>query len=77
MKKRIHQIELFLKYPQEVQQEWFRRLIDSAKNTEWGLRYDYKSIRTPGDFKNRVPVQNYDSLKPQIDRLMKIGRAHV
>lgn len=71
MKKRIHQIELFLKYPDEVQNEWFKRLIETAKYTEWGIRYDYKSIRTVRDFKERVPVQNYDSLKPYIDRLMK------
>lgn len=71
MKKRIHQIELFLKYPQEVQQEWFRRLIDTAKNTEWGTKYDFRSIRNVAEFKNRIPIQNYDSLKPDIDRLMK------
>ena len=46
MKKRIHQIELFMKYPMEVQEDWFSRLIDSAKNTEWGIKYDYKSIHS-------------------------------
>ncbi len=71
MKKRIHQIELFIKYPHEVQQDWFLRLVDNAKNTEWGLTFDYKSIRKIEDFKNRVPVQNYESTKPFIDRLMK------
>jgi hypothetical protein len=71
MKKRIHQIELFLKYPDEVQNEWFKRLIESARYTEWGNQHDFKSIRSLSDFKNRVPVQNYDSLKPYIDRLMK------
>lgn len=71
MKKRIHQIELFIKYPLEVQQDWFSRLIDSAKNTEWGVRYDFKSIRTVDEFKSRVPIQNYDSLKPDIERLMR------
>ncbi|MBP6334299.1 MAG: GH3 auxin-responsive promoter family protein [Bacteroidia bacterium] len=70
MKKRIHQIELFMKYPHEVQQDWFHRLVDVAKTTEWGLKYDYKSIRKLEDFKNRVPVQNYESTKPYIDRLM-------
>ena len=70
MKKRMHQIDLFLKYPIEVQQEWFRRLVDSAKHTEWGQRFDYRSIRTLEDFKSRVPVQNYDSLQPYIQRLM-------
>ncbi|MFM9051081.1 MAG: GH3 auxin-responsive promoter family protein, partial [Bacteroidota bacterium] len=71
MKKRNHQIELFLKYPDEVQQEWFRRLVDTARYTEWGEKYDFKSIHSINDFKERVPVQNYDSLKPFVDRLMR------
>ncbi len=71
MKQRIHQIELFMKYPHEVQQDWFNKLIESARNTEWGLSFDYKSIRTISDFKNRVPVQNYETLNPFIQRLMK------
>lgn len=36
MKKRIHQIELFMKYPHDVQEEWFQSLISSAEATEWG-----------------------------------------
>jgi len=44
MKKRIHQIELFMKYPNEVQEEWFEQLITAAENTEWGRKYGYKSI---------------------------------
>ncbi|MEY4594049.1 MAG: hypothetical protein RIQ47_459 [Bacteroidota bacterium] len=68
MKKRIHQIELFLKYPEEVQQEWLKRLVDTAKYTEFGQQYDFKSIRNSQDFKARVPIHNYDSLKPYIDR---------
>ncbi len=70
MKKRMHQIELFIKYPLDVQQDWFMRLIDFAKFTEWGSRYEFKSIRSIEEFKSRVPIQNYDSLKPDIDRLM-------
>ena len=71
MKKRIHQIELFLKYPEEVQQEWMKRLVDTARNTEWGQQYDFKSIRSHADFKERVPIHNYDSLKPYIDRTLR------
>ena len=36
MKKRVHQIELFMKYPHDVQEEWFHKLISSAEHTEWG-----------------------------------------
>ena len=71
MKKRMHQIELFIKYPMEVQQDLFFRLVDTAKNTEWGIKYDYKSIRSINEFKSRLPIQNYETLKPEIDRLMK------
>ena len=67
----MHQIELFIKYPHEVQQDLCMRLIDSARFTEWGMKYDFQSIQSIDDFKNRVPIQNYDSLKPFIDRLMK------
>ncbi|MBP3942328.1 GH3 auxin-responsive promoter family protein [Sphingobacteriaceae bacterium WQ 2009] len=71
MKKRIHQIELFMKYPHEVQEEWFQSLIATAEATEWGKKYDYNSILTPQEFKDRVPIQDYDSIKGYIDRMIK------
>jgi len=70
MKKRIHQIELFMKYPYEVQNEWLKKLIYSAKDTEWGVKHEYKSINKLEQFKERVPLNDYNSLKPYIDRLM-------
>jgi len=69
MKQRVHQIELFMKYPHEVQMDWFSNLISQAKNTEWGSTYDYKSITTQEEYKNRVPLNDYDSIKPFIERL--------
>ncbi|NGM60516.1 GH3 auxin-responsive promoter family protein [Sphingobacterium sp. SGG-5] len=71
MKKRIHQIELFMKYPHDVQEEWFQNLISSAEATEWGKKYDYKSIFTLADYKNRVPISDYDDIKGYIDRMIK------
>ena len=71
MKKRIHQIELFMKYPFDVQNEWLHKLTHSAKDTEWGKKHDYKNILTVEQFKSNVPVQDYDSLKPFIDRVRR------
>jgi hypothetical protein len=70
MKKRVHQIELFIKYPYEVQNDWLMRLVTSAKDTEWGRQYDYASIQSLKTFKERVPVTNYDTFKEQIERMM-------
>lgn len=71
MKKRIHQMELYRKFPMDVQQEVFQNLIEEAKFTEWGKKFEYKSIRSIKDFQDRVPIQNYDTLKPFINRIME------
>ena len=44
LKKRKHQMELFIKYPIDVQQELLLRLVDFARNTEIGKQYDFTSI---------------------------------
>jgi len=71
MQKRMHQIELFIKYPNDVQEECLRKLISSAKDTEWGKLYDFKNIQNYAQFKLNVPVQDYETLKPFIDRIRK------
>lgn len=68
MKKRMHQIELFMKYPHDVQHECLRKLLSSAKDTEWGKLHDYKNIQNAAHFRDTVPLQDYDSLKPFIER---------
>ena len=42
LKKRIHQMELFMKYPNEVQNELLHELIKTASKTEIGKLYDFK-----------------------------------
>lgn len=71
MKKRISQIELFMQYPYEVQEAWLSNLLNMARDTEWGKKYDYRSIESTEEFKKRVPLQNYDTLKPYIERMMQ------
>jgi hypothetical protein len=70
IKKRVHQMELFMKYPRDVQQEWFERLISSAQHTEWGKKYNYAEIESIADFKAAVPISEYDDLKPYINRII-------
>ena len=68
MKKRMHQIELFIKYPIEVQQEWLYSLLYDSAETEYGRKYNFSEIKNYKVFKERVPLSDYDSLKPYIDR---------
>ena len=71
LKKRFHQIELFLKYPNEVQNELLLSLIDIAKDTEIGKQYDFKSIKNYKTFAERVPVKNYEGWHDVIERSRK------
>ena len=71
LKKRFHQIELFLKYPHEVQHELLQDLIYIAKDTEIGRRYDFASIKNYQSFAERVPVTSYEDNQANIERARK------
>ena len=71
LKKRFHQIDLFLKYPIDVQNELLEHLLHTAKNTEIGKQYDFASISTYREFAERVPVTSYEDNHLQIDRARK------
>ena len=71
MKKRIHQIDLFRKYPFEVQQELFDKMIANSVLTEWGVKHNYSKIKTYEEFKKNVPLQEYPDIEPYVNRLME------
>ncbi|SDI58400.1 GH3 auxin-responsive promoter family protein [Winogradskyella thalassocola] len=68
LKKRFHQIELFLKYPNEVQNELLFSLLKLAKDTEVGRQYDFDSIKSYREFNERIPIVNYEEFQPLIER---------
>ncbi len=69
--KRLSQIDFFKTNPIDVQKETFLYLLAQAKDTEWGKKYDFKSIKTFHDFKERLPILSYEDIEPYIDRLRK------
>ena len=69
--KRLYQIDLFKKFPFDAQREVLFNLLARAKNTEFGEKYDFKSIKSIEEFQERVPVHCYETMKPFVDRLMK------
>ena len=71
LKKRIHQIDLFLKYPIDVQEELLKGLINKAKHTEIGNQYDFNSIKTYADFAERIPVTTYEDNESNYERARK------
>ncbi len=68
LKKRFHQIELFLKYPNEVQNELLFQLLSKAKDTEFGKTYAFESINSYKTFAERIPISTYEDYQDVIER---------
>ena len=68
LKKRIHQIELFEKYPLDVQNEELKKLIQISKNTEFGKQYEFSSIDSYETFNERIPSFTYEEFFPIINK---------
>jgi len=56
--------------PIETQQTIFKDLIKLAKNTQFGKDHNFTKINNYNDFKNSVPVRDYEALKPYINQII-------
>ena len=58
------------------QQDIFKSLIKSAKDTVFGKDHGFESVQTYDDFKKQVPIRDYEQVKPYIEKI-KEGRQNV
>lgn len=63
-------IQKWAKNPVETQQKVFEKLISEAKNTAFGKDHDFKNIKSFEDFAAKVPIRDYEELKPYVDRVV-------
>src|SRR5574344_2742019 len=65
---RLKAIDLYNTNAGDIQDRVMKHLLHYAENTEWGKKYDFKTIRSYQDFKDRLPIQTYDDIKPYVER---------
>ncbi len=56
--------------PEKTQQKVMLNLIADAKNTAFGKDHNFKKIKTYQDFKNNIPIRDYEALKPYVKRVV-------
>ena len=61
-KKRIEEVQRAIDNPVDTQQTVFKDLIEHGAYTEFGKAYGFKSIKNFDDFRNRVPIHDYEDL---------------
>jgi len=57
--------------PQRYQEELLRRYISTNADSAFGREHGFGDIRTCDQYQKRVPIRDYDALKPWIDRLVR------
>jgi hypothetical protein len=67
---RYKKIDFFCENPETQQEMVLKDLIRSSKKTEWGIHYDYKHILNPTQFSVKVPLNDYETMKGWIERMM-------
>src|ERR1700688_4432046 len=67
---RIWQIEQWTQNPVAIQREVLQHLVTSAQYTEIGRKYDFSKLFSIREFKQSVPIHEYDDIKPYIRRIM-------
>jgi hypothetical protein len=69
--KSIHKkVQSWATKPVETQEKVFRDLITQAKHTQFGKDHDFAQIKTFQDFAAKVPIRDYEQLRPYVDRVV-------
>ncbi|UBM60086.1 GH3 auxin-responsive promoter family protein [Marinilongibacter aquaticus] len=71
IKRRVERIDEFKINPHDTQLLEFKSLIYKARKTDYGKRFGFGDIESVSDFQAQVPIVNYESLYPEIERVLK------
>ncbi|MEO8109411.1 MAG: GH3 auxin-responsive promoter family protein [Ginsengibacter sp.] len=67
---RLWGVQNWIDNPVSAQRDVLQHLVTQAQYTEFGRRYKFSKLFTIKDFKNEVPIHEYDDIKPYILRMM-------
>ena len=69
--KRLTQIDYFKANPIKVQRETLQALLSKATGTEYGQKYNFNTILTAEQYRERLPVVHYEDIRELIVRTME------
>ena len=67
---RLWRIKNWTDYPVTAQREVLQSLIAEAQYTDFGKKHGFSSLFSVKEFKERVPIQEYETLRLYIQRMM-------
>ena len=73
LKKRINHINRISENPIETQKKTLKYLINTSKNTEFGIEHSFNRISNYETFINYIPIRDYEELFKYIKRIREGG----
>lgn len=70
-KKHVQKAEEFKKNAEKNQEKLLLSLVETARKTLFGRTYDFENITSVKSFQEKVPVADYEDLKPYIEKVKK------
>jgi hypothetical protein len=68
-----HPLDQAAQRPSDTQRRVLAGIVSANRDTDFGLAHGFGSIRTPADYARQVPVQQYELLRPYVERQRKSG----
>ncbi|OBQ54922.1 GH3 auxin-responsive promoter family protein [Tamlana sp. s12] len=65
-----NKVQKWANNPVKTQEKVFQDLIAEATSTAFGRDHDFVSINSHADFVKRIPIRDYEALKPYVDRVV-------
>ncbi len=75
-KKHVQKAEDYKKNAEKNQEDLLISLVNTAQKTLFGREHDFENIHSVKEFQDRVPVADYEDLKPYIERVKK-GQSNI
>ena len=65
-----HKTNAWLAKPHKTQERVFKKLIRTASGTTFGTEHKFSAINSQEQFSEKVPIRDYEALKPYIDQVV-------
>jgi hypothetical protein len=62
--------EAATRHPADAQARVLRALLDANAGTAFGRDHGFARMRTPAEYARRVPIRDYEALRPYLRRLL-------
>ena len=69
--RRQHSHDRYAEHGDTIQKEQLNYLLHAARNTEIGKLYGFSDIKSYSDFASRIPIIDYEGIKPYVDRMLR------